>query len=81
MLANRLLLRSIGWFLVASLHGARLDHIQCDSSNLMGTHFLQTLEALGRLARASKDCSSRWRQGEMICKSALIFSFLALLNL
>ncbi|CAL1156111.1 unnamed protein product, partial [Cladocopium goreaui] len=34
--------------------GQLLDMIQCDASKLMGTHFLQTLEALGRLARASQ---------------------------
>ena len=42
---------------------ARLDMIQCDASKLMGTHFLQTLEALGRLARASQECSSDWNNG------------------
>ena len=42
---------------------ARLDMIQCDASKLMGTHFLQTLEALGRLARASQECSSHWNNG------------------
>jgi len=31
--------------------------IECSSSKLMGTHFLQTLEALGRLARAIQDAA------------------------
>lgn len=35
--------------------------IECDSSQLMGTHFMQTLEALGRLASASKSASARWK--------------------